>query len=297
MDRQAGRRTGVTAWAWITVFLLLAGLAPGAGASDAIDTRYLQGLGEVHYQRLDSDVLGRALHLYVRVPESKAPGQRFPVVYLLDGGAFFPLLSAYYHTLRWGEEVPELVLVGISYGSDRFADGNYRASDFTAPAPDREWWGGAPKFQQALAQEVLPRVESAYPADPGRRILFGQSLGGQFVLYSALTRPALFAGHIASNPALNRNLDWFLEWRGAGPEPRAATRLFLAAAEWEDERFRQPAQQWIAHWSAAGRPQPFRLEVRALAGHTHLSAVTEAFRLGVPWLLGAGAEDDSSGDR
>ena len=38
---------------------------------------------------------------------------------------------------------------------------------------------------------------------------------------------------------------------------------------------------------AADRQAPFRLEVRMLEGHTHLSAVTEAFRLGVPWLLGA----------
>ena len=76
-------------------------------------------------------------------------------VYLLDGGVTFPLLSAYYHYLLIGEELPELILVGISYGSDRFAEGNYRASDFTAPADDREWWGGAPRFQAMLEGELL----------------------------------------------------------------------------------------------------------------------------------------------
>jgi len=30
----------------------------------------------------------------------------------------FESLSAYYHYLRFGEEVPEMILVGISYGSD-----------------------------------------------------------------------------------------------------------------------------------------------------------------------------------
>lgn len=270
----------------ITLILLLALASPASGV-ETFDAGYLQGLGDTRYHRLDSKVLGRPLHLYVRQPEPdpESPDRRYPVLYVLDGGAFFPLLSAYYHALRWGEEVPRMVLVGISYGSDRFAGGNYRASDFTAPAADREWWGGAPKFQQALAQEVLPLVESGYPADPQRRVLLGQSLGGQFVLYSALTQPDLFFGHIASNPALHRNLDWFLEWRGAEAMPQPATRLFLVEAEFDDTRFREPALQWIGHWSAADRPKPFRLEVRMLDGHTHLSAVTEAFRLGIPWLL------------
>ena len=289
-------RARPVAGAWCVLLLLLAGLGLSGpvSAADPFDTRYLQGLGDTRYQRLDSEVLGRPLHLYVRVPEAdpQAPDRRYPVVYVLDGGAFFPLLSAYYHALRWGEEVPQLILVGISYGSDRFAGGNYRASDFTAPAADREWWGGAPKFQQALADEILPRVESAYPADPERRVLLGQSLGGQFVLYSALTRPELFFGHIASNPALHRNLDWFLQWQGETPLPNGATRLFLTEAEFDDERLKAPALQWIEHWSAAGREKPFRLEVRMLAGHTHLSAVTEAFRLGVPWLFDGQAATD-----
>jgi predicted alpha/beta superfamily hydrolase len=271
----------------VALLFLSLGLSLPARGAEPADLRYLQGLGDTRYHRLDSATLERPLHVYVRVPEADpdAPGRRYPVVYLLDGGTFFPLLSAYYHALRWGEELPELVLVGISYGSDRFEGGNYRASDFTAPAADREWWGGAPKFQQALADELLPLIESTYPADPARRVLLGQSLGGQFVLYSALTRPDLFFGHVASNPALHRNLDEFLAWRGAAPMPAAATRLFVIEAEFDDERFRQPALKWIEHWSAAGREKPFRLEVRMLDGHTHLSAVTEAFRLGVPWLF------------
>ena len=283
----------VVARSWLAVVLLLVGISLPAFGAGEFDTRYLQGLGDTRYHRLDSEVLGRPLHVYVRSPGQETPARRFPVVFVLDGGTFFPLLSAYYHTLRWGDEVPEMILVGISYGSDRFEGGNYRASDFTAPASDREWWGGASRFQQSLEQELLPLIESAYPADPGRRVLLGQSLGGQFVLFSALTRPDLFFGHIASNPALHRNLDWFLEWRGEAPMPTAATRLFLAEAEFDDERFRTPALKWIAQWSAADREKPFRLETRMLSGHTHLSAVTEAFRLGVQWLF----EDDSGPGR
>ena len=261
---------------------LVAVAIPAAG--DGFDEGKLQGLGDTRYHLFESEALGHPLHLYVRQPASGEQGP-FPVVYLLDGGVNYPLLSAYYHYLRIGEELPELVLVGISYGSDRFEDGNYRASDFTAPAEDREWWGKAPVFQAVLADELMPFVEARYPADPGRRILFGHSLGGQFVLYTALTRPRLYDGLIASNPALHRNLDFFLEWRGAQPMPKAATRLFVAEAEFDDPRFRVPADAWIAHWSAAERVRPFVLEVRYLPGETHLSAGVASFRQGLLWLF------------
>lgn len=267
------------------MFLLLLPCGNRLMAGEPADLAWLQGLGETQYHRLESETLGRPLHIYVRVPEAEAAADGpLPTVYLLDGGVTFPLLSAYYHYLRIGEELPELILVGISYGSDRFEGGNYRASDFTGPAEDRDYWGGAPRFQAMLEGELLPWVESRFPADPQRRILFGQSLGGQFVLYSTLTRPALFWGHLASNPALHRNLDFFLSWRGPGEAPAGATRLFVSVGALDDARFREPAMHWIGHWSQQPAA-PFVLETRTLAGQTHLSAAPEAFRQGLNWLF------------
>lgn len=270
--------------AFFTALLCCLLLVTSPAAGDGFDEGRLQGLGDTRYHLFESETLGHPLHLYVRRPDSGEEGP-FPVVYLLDGGINYPLLSAYYHYLRIGEELPELVLVGISYGSDRFEGGNFRSSDFTAPAADREWWGKAPVFQAVLADELMPFVESRYPADPGRRILFGHSLGGQFVLYNALTRPRLFQGLIASNPALHRNLDFFLEWRGEEVVPPSATRLFVAVAEFDDARFRVPAEAWIAKWSEPGRARPFELEVDYLDGHTHLSAAAASFRQGLLWLF------------
>ena len=281
--RLAGRAISAPFRALLLTLLAICG---SLLAAEPADLSFLQGLGDTRYHRLESESLGRPLHIYVRAPEAKeASAEALPTVYLLDGGLNFPLLSAYYHYLRIGEELPGLILVGISYGSDRFAEGNYRASDFTAPASDREWWGGAPRFQAMLEGELMPWVETHFPADPRRRILFGQSLGGQFVLYSALTRPALFWGHVASNPALHRNLEFFLAWRGAGAAPADATRLFVSVGEFDDARFREPATRWIGHWSGQAE-KPFELESRTLPGQTHLSAAPEAFRQGLNWLFG-----------
>ncbi|MEJ2534588.1 MAG: alpha/beta hydrolase-fold protein, partial [Gammaproteobacteria bacterium] len=188
-----------------------------------------------------------------------------------------------YHYLHLGKELPSLILVGISYGATRFRDGNMRSTDFTAPADDRDFWGGAGEFQAVLREELIPLVESRYRADPERRVLFGQSLGGQFVLYTALTEPELFHGRIASNPALHRNLDFFLEWRGSRPAPEGASRLFVASGALDAPRFREPALAWRDHW--ATRERPWTLEFRTLEGQTHFSAAAEAFTQGMKWLL------------
>ena len=269
-----------------TVFLLLL-LHADPLRAESFDPARLQGLGDTRYHQFESEALGHTLHIYVRVPESSEqnPEQRFPTVYLLDGGINFPLLSSYYHYLRLGEEVPEMILVGISYGSDSFEGGNFRSSDFTAPSQEREWWGKASIFQSVLEQELLPMIESEYASNPGQRILFGQSLAGQYVLYSALSRPEMFWGHIASNPALHRNLGYFLGWKGGPEMPLEATRLFVSEGEFNDPRFKQPAMEWIEYWSDPGRKKPFVLEVRALSGQSHLSSVTASFRQGLRWLF------------
>jgi len=95
----------------------------------------------------------------------------------------------------------------------------------------------------------------------------------------------MFWGHIASNPALHRNLDYFMGWKGGVEMPLGATRLFVAEGEFNDPRFKTPATEWIEYWSSHERKKPFLLEVQVLSGHSHLSAVTESFRQGLHWLF------------
>jgi len=282
----------MTRWTSTLIFLALLWAMP-AHAAD-FDASKLEGLGDTRYQLFNSEKLGHPLHIYVRVPESAAekPRRRYPTVYLLDGGTTYPLLSAYYHYLRLGKEVPELLLVGISYGSDRFKDGNYRASDYTAPAEAHDYWGDAGLFQTVLSEELMPLIEQQYPSDAKQRMVFGHSLGGQFVLYAALTRPELYSGLIASNPALNLNLDFFLKWQGGGEKPSNATRVFVSESELDAPELRGPAMRWIEHWSTPGTTAPFELKVQQPAGESHMSAIPEAFRQGLLWLFPAPNQAD-----
>jgi predicted alpha/beta superfamily hydrolase len=252
-------------------------------SAENLNSQLLQSLGDVKYHELKSSKLGRSFHIFVDLPENyHNNGENYPTVYLLDGGNTFPLMAAYHHYLRFGDEVPAVILVGISYGADTFKEGNWRSTDYTAPSKERDFWGGASVFQAVLQEELMPMIEGSYRSDPEQRILFGHSLGGQFVLFNALSRPGLFSVHIASNPALHRNLPFFLGWHGEKEFTHPRSRLFVSSGEYEDPVFREPALEWMEHWQSAAT-RPWILETRTLAGQSHLSAVPEAYRQGIEW--------------
>lgn len=254
--------------------------------SRAVDTSYLQGLGDTRYHHVESEAVGRGYHIYVMVPSGydETDDRKYPTVYLLDGGGLFPMMTAYYRYLNFGEEIPDAIIVGISYGGDTVEEGNYRSTDYTAPSEERDYWGGAENFQIFLSDELFPIVENAYASDTDRRVIFGQSIGGQFVLYTALTKPNLFWGHIASNPALHRNLSFYLQQHGEPDPGRETSRLFVGDGTLNDARFREPAMKWMAHWSGADN-KPWAFKAVDLEGHSHMSAPPASFRMGMYWLF------------
>lgn len=273
------------------LILLCAALAAfPAQAADAVAIDGLQGLGDTRHHLLDSALPGKSYHVLVGLPEGydEKADERYPVVYILDGGELYPLLRAYHRYLVNGREAPPMILVGISYGTGDWRQGNARSHDYTAPAAGRDHWGGAEAFRHFLAGELLPFIEDRYQARSDRRIIFGQSIGGQFVLYTAQTDPALFWGHIASNPALHRNLDFYLEARKY-PGESPVSRLFVATGADDDAEFREPLKAWISRWET-GAGKPWRLEIRTLAGHRHFSAPPAAFRQGLLWLFPAAGD-------
>lgn len=267
----------------VVYFLLL---LAGSIANASVDTEFLQGLGDTRYHRVESDGIGRSFHIYVMLPDgyNETADIQYPTIYLLDGGVLFPLLSVYSRYLTFGEEMPNAIIVGISYGSDTFDGGNYRSTDYTAKSSEREYWGGAGQFQQFLRDELLPFIEAKYAARSDRRVIFGQSIAGQFVLYTAQTDPNLFWGHVASNPALHRNLPFFLEMHAESVSGNKRSKLFVASGTNDDPRFRGPALQWIEYWSG-NDDSPWQLRTMNLDGHSHMSAPPASFRQGMRWLF------------
>ena len=218
------------------------------------------------YFPLVSAATGTAYHIYIRYPQGYAddPTRRYPVVYLLDGDSLFPLLAAQHLFLTIDDKLPEAIVVGIAYGS--FApDVNRR---------DRDYGPGAEAFQKFLASQVIPSVERRARADPQRRILVGQSLGGAFVLYSALTEPDLFWARIASNPSFR--LERQKLWREPEPAKRSDLRLFVVSGTANSAEARDAAKEWTASWKQ--RRPPWAVEDVEIAGGTHAADIPNAYR-------------------
>ena len=245
----------------------------------------LQGLGQVEYFQVENPkklTNNKSYHIFVRLPDEyqTSKNQTFPVIYLLDGGTNFPLFAASYTHLRLMEDIPPMIIVGISYGTHDWQKGNDRSHDFTAPSSEREFWGGAKVFDQFFSETLMPTVQKKYRVDAKKQILFGQSLGGQFGLYSSMYGEAPFWGVIASNPALHRNLDFFqrpLNKRNNRP------RLFVSIAEFDNERFKIRSEAWVEFWQQ--QKTAWDHQFTTIDGQNHLSANPDVLRNGLMWMF------------
>jgi predicted alpha/beta superfamily hydrolase len=235
----------------------------------------LFGLGDRELFTLHSETLDRDFHILVRLPRSYGETDRsYPMVLLLDGGILFPMLAPYQLMMEAEGSADEVIVVGVSYGGLGFANGNLRGTDYTAPSPEVAFFGGAAAYQDFLADELLPRLQADYRIDASKRLLLGQSLGGQFAIHAALTRPEMFSTHVAVNPALHANLDYF---HALQPQPDAApTRLLVALGTEDEPRFRLPALEWLGLRPVCPECS-LTLEVLELSGSHHATSAPAAY--------------------
>ena len=128
--------------------------------------------------------------------------RKYPVVYLMDSQWDFPLLTALYGQQYFDGFIPELIIVGITWGGEHPNPDSLRARDYTPTAESRlPQSGGAGQFLSVMKNEIFPFVESQYRADTTDRTLVGCSLGGLFTLYALFTHADLFNRYITASPA------------------------------------------------------------------------------------------------
>ncbi len=139
--------------------------------------------------KIQSTVLNEERELWIRVPDSAADpdamNTAYPVVYLLDGNAHFYSFAGMVRQLSSvnGNMVsPEMIVVGIP-NSDRLRD--------LTPTHTEGTSGGGDAFLDFLQDEVMPYIESNYPASDYRTFI-GHSLGGLMVIDTLNSRPHLF---------------------------------------------------------------------------------------------------------
>lgn len=218
--------------------------------------------------------LGR-YNVFIRYPESyaKQTETRYPTVYLLDGDATFPYLAPHHLFLTYDDKLPEAIVVGIAYGS------------FAPPVNrrDRDFGAGVVGFQSFLKKELIPAVEQRTRSDPARRILVGQSRGGAFVLFSALSDPDLFWGRIASNPSFGANRDYLIRTEPPNPARRDLKVAIISGTRNNPDGI-AGARQWVDAQTRSAH-SAWSLRAIQIENGTHAADLPIAYRRAMRWLF------------
>lgn len=237
--------------------------------------------GTEHIEHL-SPALERPFQIFIKRPDIAPPeGEPVPVIYVLDADQAFPLLASYSWSLTFSEEMPPSVIVGIGYGSIE-SGVNFRSKDYTVPREDNDFAGGAEAFLGMVETEIMPLVESKLGTEVGKRTLVGQSLGGHFVLYQALSKPGLFDLGVAINPAIHNSPEWFMEKLDELEPSQPAQSLFISMADNDVPRFAVPGRAFVSAL-ADKQDLPFCVRAEWLSDHMHLTSMPRAFRQAMRW--------------
>ncbi len=158
--------------------------------------------------RLYSAVLQEERSYWIHLPDGYGQDttRAYPVVYLLDGDAFFHSLVGMSRTLASGRGryLPSCIIVGV-LNTDRTRDLTPTASAAgrdgkVAPGAVLQG-GGGERFGRFLTGELRAVVDGAYRTN-GVNMLIGHSYGGLFTLNMFLRDTELFDVYLAVDPSL-----------------------------------------------------------------------------------------------
>jgi len=242
-----------------------------------------------------SDRLGRDFEIRVYPPTATAflPGQKFPVIYALDGGYGIAgpqglLLGA------TGAMSPAIIVnVGYKPGEAQWRNTDLTHNKFAAQggppgaAPLMVGGGGA-AFEAFLKEDLKPFIEAKYPADPKRSFLFGHSLGGLFAANVFADAPDSYAGYIIGSASAWADAS-VIDRVAAAAQKAHGARVYLTVGEDEDAvaitgdaRMRKGYQGLAA---ALKGYSGVVLKTQMYLGESHLSYYPRLITDGFPYLL------------
>ncbi len=143
--------------------------------------------------RMQSKILEKEIHLSIHVPnEYENSNVRYPVLYIFQ--AHFELIAGAIKSLYDYSLIPQIICVQID---------NYEYSYLTPTKIENDPNSGqADKFLKFFREELFPFMDLNYRVH-NYRIIFSNSWGAAFIVYSILTQPDLFQTGIASIPWVN----------------------------------------------------------------------------------------------
>ena len=233
---------------------------------------------------IPSEIVQDTFHIFISVPDNyNTTSESYPVLYVLDGDIAYGMAASIARYLQIGDNIPELIIVGIGYGSIDRNSGNKSRRDYR---PIVE--GGAEDFLSFLKDELIPYVESTYRTIPGDRAISGYSSGGLFALYTLFTQPKTFNRYIVGSPYLVWDDYSIYDYEENSAEiiGDKEINLFISVgSEESDEKYFNPIDDLVTIIQDRDY-SGLKLETKVFDGSTHLMGPPEALTHGLISVFG-----------
>jgi len=230
-------------------------------------------------------VPGQEYVLQISLPRNyEKSNKKYPVLYLMDSQWDFPLVTALYGEQYYDGFIPEIIIVGVTWGGSHPNPDSLRARDYTPTKQNGlPQSGGADKFLSFMKNELFPFIEKNYDADPNERILMGCSLGGLFTLYTLFTQPGMFNKYVAASPAygwdnevIYQNLNKYFQ------KSNAPARLFMCIGAVESN---VPGFEKLTKTLSDHATSSLQIQSRILENTGHSGTKGEGFARGLQFVF------------
>lgn len=238
-------------------------------------------------RKLSSSIVsGQEYELHVLLPGGYGKsGKKYPVVYLMDSQWDFPVVKSIYGQQFYDGFIPELIVVGVTWGGVNPNPDSLRARDYTPTIEPRlKQSGGADQFLSFMKDELFPFVEKNYRADAGNRILMGCSLGGLFTLYTLFTHTDMFTGYAAASPAVGWDKEVLYKYEKAFAEKQHTNnlRVYMTVGDVELSR---PAFERMSKLMVSRHYQNTSITPSVLVNTGHSGTKSETYTRGLQYIF------------
>ena len=227
----------------------------------------------------NSEEVADSFLIFISVPDGyKDNDKNYPVLYVLDGDIAYGMAASIARYLQIGGNIPELIIVGIGYGSVDKSVGKKRSRDYR-PAQT----SGAENFLDFLRDELIPFVDSNFRTIPGDRTINGYSIGGLFALYALFNKPETFSRYIAGSPYLIWDNFSIFKYEEDSPEKigNSEIKLFVSVGSEEpDDKYFYPIDSMVTRIQERAYTG-LTLETKVFDGSTHLTGPSETITYGL----------------
>ncbi len=230
-------------------------------------------------QYIYSESVNDTFRILVSVPDDySSSDKKYPVLYVLDGDIAFGMAASIARYLQIGNNIPELIVVGIGYGSVDKSAGEKRRRDYRPTIS-----GDAEDFLKFLENELIPLIDSNYRTVPSERTINGYSIGALFGLYSLFTSPQIFNRYIIGSPSLSWDNYSIFDYEENSPDKISDKQISMfisVGSEESDEKYFEPIDKLVTQIQERNY-KGLKFDAKVFDGSTHLMGPPESLTHGL----------------